>query len=161
MEFDIIVRELYQEDYSFCADIYQEGLDTGIATFETQVPDWKTWDAKFLKQCRYVATLNNEIVGWIALSPFSHREVYRGVAEVTLYIARSSQRKGIGIALLQYIINESQKREFWTLQAKIFAQNTKSLSLFSKCGFRQVGVRKKIAMRDGLWHDNVLMELRM
>ena len=91
-----------------------------------------------------------------------HREV--DVARkwsLTLYIARSSQRKGIGIALLQYIINESQKREFWTLQAKIFAQNTKSLSLFLKCGFRKVGVRKKLAMRDGIWHDNVLMELRM
>lgn len=135
-------------------------MATGIATFETRVPGWKQWDQKFLTPCRLVACIDNEVVGWIALSPFSSREVYKGVAEVTLYIASNARRKGVGKQLLQECIDLSEKKGFWTLQAKIFSQNYSSLILFKKCGFRIVGVREKLGMRDGIWYDNVLMERR-
>ncbi len=135
-------------------------MATGIATFETRVPGWKQWDQKFLTPCRLVACIDNEVVGWIALSPFSSREVYIGVAEVTLYIASNARRKGVGKQLLQECIDLSEKEGFWTLQAKVFSKNKPSLRLFENCGFRTVGVREKLGMRDGIWYDNVLMERR-
>lgn len=156
----MIIRPLLKEDYTHCAQIYQDGLDTGMATFETIVPDWVSWDVKFLKQCRFVAIKEEVILGWVALTPFSTREVYKGVAEVTLYISKTARGKGIGRALLMAVIKESERAGFWTLQAKIFAQNEASIALFQKCGFRIVGVREKLAMRDGIWHDNVLLERR-
>lgn len=154
------IRPLLQKDYTTCAQIYKEGMDTGMATFETQVPDWVSWDAKFLKSCRFVAVQGEEIVGWVALTRFSTREVYKGVVEVTLYISKTARGKGVGRALLIASIKESERAGFWTLQAKIFAQNEASMALFQKCGFKIVGVREKLAMRDGKWHDNVLLEKR-
>lgn len=154
------IRFLKKEDYPSCAQIYKEGMATGLATFETQVPDWNTWNKKFLKEVRLLAAIGNEILGWCALSPFSSREVYRGVAEVTLYIDSRSQGKGIGKMLLRECIAQSEEQGIWTLQAKIFSQNKRSLALFEKCGFRIVGVREKLGMRDGIWHDNILMERR-
>lgn len=154
------LRPLLEEDYIHCAQIYQDGLDTGMATFETIVPDWMSWDAKFLKQCRFVAIKEEVILGWVALTPFSTRKVYKGVAEVTLYISKTARGKGIGRGLLMAVIKESERVGFWTLQAKIFAQNEASIALFQKCGFRIVGLREKLAMRDGIWHDNVLLERR-
>lgn len=157
---DIQIRSFQKEDYSACAKIYQEGMDAGIATFETKVPDWEKWNTKFLPQCRFVAELNATIVGWCALSPFSVREVYKGVAEVTIYIAAEAQQKGIGTLLLQHLVNESEISRFWTLQARIFTENTASIVLHEKCGFRKVGIREKLGQRDGIWYDNVLLERR-
>lgn len=154
------IRPFQPSDYEACARIYGDGIATGIATFETKVPSWPKWDEKFIKTSRFVAEFDEEILGWIALTPFSTREVYRGVAEVTLYIAEEARGKGIGRMLLEHLIPESEKDSFWTLQAKIFPQNVASLSLFTNCGFRKVGVREKIAMRDGIWYDNVLLEHR-
>jgi phosphinothricin acetyltransferase len=156
----ITLRHLLPKDYPACAQIYKEGMDTGIATFETIVPDWNTWDRKFLKKCRFVAIEMDEVVGWIGLTSFTDRAVYKGVAEVTLYIAQKARKKGIGEALLMKCVDTSEKEGFWTVQAKIFAVNTKSLNLFKKCGFRKVGVREKLGMRLGVWYDNVLMERR-
>lgn len=152
------IRALTEMDYPLCSKIYEQGLKTGIATFETEVPDWKTWDKKFLKQCRFIAQSNGVVVGWIALTPFSSRDVYKGVAEVSLYVAQSQRSTGVGSTLLKHIIHNSVN--FWTLQAKIFPQNKRSIHLFLNNGFREVGVREKIAMRDGVWYDNILFERR-
>ncbi|MEP0263199.1 N-acetyltransferase family protein [Dokdonia sp.] len=157
---DIQIRLFRKEDYSACAKIYKTGMDTGIATFETKVPDWETWDAKFLASCRFVVEDDNEIIGWCALSPFSTREVYRGVAEVTIYIAVKAQQKGIGKRLLQHLITESETSGFWTLQARIFTENIASIVLHEKCGFGKVGIREKLGQREGVWYDNVLLERR-
>ena len=154
------IRSFRKEDYPACAKIYKEGMSTGIATFETRVPEWKQWNKKFVTACRLVACIDDDIVGWIALSPFSSREVYKGVAEVTLYVASNVRGKGVGKQLLKECIDLSEKNGFWTLQAKIFSLNKPSLQLFENCGFRTVGVREKLGMRDGIWYDNVLMERR-
>ena len=154
------IRLFQKEDYSACAKIYKTGMDTGIATFETIVPDWEQWNTKFLPQCRFVAEADQEVLGWCALSPFSSREVYRGVAEVTIYIAEKAQHKGIGKQLLQHLIVESEHAGFWTLQARIFTENVASIKLHENYGFRQVGIREKLGMRDGVWYDNVLLERR-
>lgn len=156
----VYIRNFQKEDYSACAKIYKAGMETGIATFETEVPDWDAWDAKFLKQCRFVAEADQTILGWCALSWFSSRTVYKGVAEVTIYIAKEAQQKGIGKQLLQHLVLESEHAGFWTLQAKIFPQNVASIKLHEKCDFRQVGIREKLGMRDGTWYDNVLLERR-
>lgn len=154
------ILPLTQEHYSEVARIYTEGLATGVASFETRVPDWETWNAKFLPVCRYVAIENEQILAWCALSAVSKREVYKGVAEDTIYVSENAQGKGVGKKLLNYLIHESEKEGFWTLQAGIFSQNTASIELHKKCGFRIIGTREKVAQRDGNWHDNVLMERR-
>ena len=154
------IRLFQKEDYSACAKIYKTGMETGIATFETNVPDWEQWNAKFLAQCRFVAEADHKVVGWSALSPFSSRNVYSGVAEITIYIAPEAQGMGIGKELLQHLVRESEHAGFWTLQAKIFPENTTSIKLHEKCGFRVVGTREKLGMRDGIWYDNVLLERR-
>lgn len=154
------IRSFTKNDYPACAKIYEDGIATGIATFETTVPNWEQWEAKFIAAFTLVVLVDGSIIGWIALSPFSSREVYRGVAEVTLYIDQEARGKGIGKLLLQECIKQSEDGSIWTLQAKIFPQNKPSLSLFEKCGFRVVGVREKLGKRDGIWYDNVLMERR-
>lgn len=154
------IRSLTDADYSACAQIYKEGLDTGIASFETYVPTWEQWDSNFLKHYRYVAIAEKKPLGWIALTPFSSREVYRGVAEISLYVAQEARGLGVGNRLLTHLIMISDTAGFWTLQAKIFPQNLASIALFEKNGFVKVGVREKLGKRDGVWHDNVLMERR-
>jgi len=160
MSTSIVIRAFQKSDYPSCAKIYGDGINTGVATFETEVPDWEKWDTKYLKPCRFVAAVNDVVVGWVALTPFSDRAVYSGVAEVTLYISKEFRGQGIGKMLLEHLNTESEAQGFWTLQAKIFPQNSASISLFTNCGFRKVGVRESLGMRDGVWHDNVLLERR-
>lgn len=155
-----IIREITRLDYSAIQQIYAEGLATGIATFETQTPDWTTWDQKYYRQCRFLMEKDEQILAWAALTPVSTREVYRGVAEISIYVATKARGQGIGLQLLQYLIEHADKAGFWTLQASIFRQNIASIRLHEKVGFRIVGIREKIAQRDGEWHDNVLMERR-
>ncbi|WP_336375846.1 GNAT family N-acetyltransferase [Aureisphaera galaxeae] len=154
------ILPLTKEHFPEVAAIYQEGLDTGIATFETEVPGWETWNQKFLPVCRYVALANERVIGWCALSATSKRYVYRGVVEDTIYISEAARGQGLGRKLLEYLVRESEKEGFWTLQAAIFPQNKISIQLHEKCGFRIIGTREKVAKRDGIWHDNVLMERR-
>jgi len=156
----IHIRSFTGADYDACTSIYKAGLDTGIATFETEVPDWETWNVKFLKACRFVAEDKGDIMGWCALTPYSFRAVYQGVAEVSIYIASAFQGKGVGKALLLHLISESKKSGFWTLQANIFPQNEASIRLHERCGFKILGVREKIGKRLGIWYDNVLLERR-
>lgn len=151
---------LQEEHFPAVSRIYAEGMASGIATFETMVPNWEQWNVKFLPVCRYVMLMGNEVVAWCALSPVSKRTVYKGVAEDTIYVDSKFQKKGIGKLLLSFLVEESEKSGFWTLQAGIFSENTSSIHLHELCGFRIIGVREKVAQRDGVWHDNVLMERR-
>jgi len=155
------IRPLLSTDWAAVKRIYEEGLATGIATFETSAPaHWKAWDHKYLSHCRWVCEREAEVVAWVALTPFSKREVYKGVAEVSIYVAQSARGNGIGKQLLRHLIQSAKQEGFWTLQAAIFGQNTGSIRLHLQVGFREVGRRERIAQRDGAWHDNVLLELR-
>lgn len=155
------LRSLTAMDWPSIKRIYEEGLATGIATFETEAPaSWEAWDQKYLPLCRWGAMDLEQLVGWIALTPFSKRPVYRGVAEISVYVQKASRGQGIGKQLMEKLMVEAPKRGFWTLQSAIFAQNKASIQMHLDLGFRQVGIRERIARRDGQWHDNVLLEKR-
>ena len=142
------------------ARIYQEGMDTGKATFEKKVPSWDSWNEAHLTTGRVVALLQGKVVGWAALSPVSSRCVYGGVAEVSVYVSLRHQGMGIGRTLMNHLIEESEKQGYWTLQSGIFPENKESIALHAKMGFREIGYREWIGKRDGVWKDNVLMERR-
>ncbi len=142
------------------ARIYREGLETGIATFETSVPSWEDWDKGHLDICRYVALNGEEVSGWAALSRVSSRCVYGGVAEVSLYVGSRFRGQGVGLALLERLIVDSENEGYWTLQSGIFPENRASIALHEKAGFRKIGIRERIGKRDGEWKDNLLMERR-
>ena len=148
------------EDWEAVRAIYLEGIATGNSTFEQSVPDWRTWDQGHLPSCRLVARLANEVLGWTALSPVSRRQVYAGVAEFSIYVAQRSRGRGIGAALLQALIEASEREGIWTLQSGIFPENTASLELCRRFGFRVVGTRERIGNMDGRWRDVVLLERR-
>jgi L-amino acid N-acyltransferase YncA len=140
--------------------IFAQGIATGNATFETSVPSWQEWDARHLRSCRLVAVREDEVLGWAALSPVSIRQVYRGVAEVSVYVGEQARGKGVGSALLAALIVESERNGFWTLQAVIHATNTISIRTHENAGFRIVGTRERIGCLEGRWLDTVLMERR-
>lgn len=155
------IRPLLPTDWQTVKRIYEEGLATGIATFETVAPaTWSAWDNKYLSECRWVYEKEGNVVAWAALTPFSKRVVYKGVAEVSIYVSQNVRGQGVGKILLQHLIQSAKQQDFWTLQAAIFGQNTGSIHLHLQAGFRKVGLRERIAQRDGAWHDNVLLELR-
>jgi phosphinothricin acetyltransferase len=154
------IRTFKEQDWISVSKIYAEGIATGIATFETEVPSFDVWNEKFIKNCRLIAETNDEVLGFAVLSQVSKRAVYKGVAEVTVYIASNQRGNGIGKQLLKALIDESEKEGFWTLQAGIFSSNKASIELHKKCGFRVVGIREKIGQRDGKWHDNHFLERR-
>lgn len=148
------------EDWPSVRAIYQEGIETGNATLETAVPEWAEWDSSHQADCRLIACLDGEIAGWAALTPVSGRCVYTGVAEVSVYVAAEARGKGIGKALLQRLIECSEKAGIWTLQAGILPENEASIALHKACGFRVVGVRERLGQLNGVWRDVVLMERR-
>lgn len=154
------IRIFEEKDWTSVSEIYAQGIATGIATFETKVPSYDVWNEKFIKTCRLVAVDGNQVVGFAVLSQVSKREVYKGVAEVTIYITESQRGKGIGKQLLDALVIESENEGIWTLQAGILSLNDASIELHKKCGFRIVGLREKIGKRNGVWHDNMLMERR-
>jgi len=157
---EIAVRPFVKEDWSSVSKIYEDGISTGIATFETEVPDFETWNKKYIESCRIVASQNEKLVGFAVLSLVSHRYVYRGVAEVTLYVDKDYRGNGIGKILLTELIKQSETHGFWTLQASIFSENLASINLHKKCGFRIVGIKEKIGQLNGKWHDNHFLERR-
>jgi L-amino acid N-acyltransferase YncA len=157
---ELKIRAFKKQDWASVSEIYAEGIVTGIATFETEVPSFDVWDEKFIKRCRLVSEINNEVVGFAVLSQVSKRDVYKGVAEVTVYISESHRGKGVGKQLLMALIVASEKDHFWTLQAGIFSTNKPSIQLHENCGFRIVGIREKIGQLHGIWYDNILMERR-
>ncbi len=140
--------------------IYEEGIATKYATFETELPEWTEWDKDHLKFCRFVALNDDKIVGWAALSPISGRCIYSGVAEVSVYVSAAARGKGVGKLLLNKLIQESEIKDIWTLQAGIFLENQVSIMLHKNTGFREVGYREKIGKLDGVWRDVILLERR-
>lgn len=157
---DIVIRKMEPGDWKPVSEIYKQGIDTKNATFEISVPSWEEWDKSHLQKCRLIAEINHEAAGWAALSPVSSRYVYRGVAEVSVYILQSHYNKGIGTKLLRRLVEESEAAGIWTLQASVFPENTASINMHKTCGFREVGFREKIGMMDGKWRDTVLLERR-
>jgi phosphinothricin acetyltransferase len=147
-------------DWEKVCEIFREGIATGHATFETEAPTWEQWNAAHLPFARLVALREHEVIGWAALSPVLQRCVYRGVAEVSVYVSQSGRRAGVGRELLRALINESEKKGIWTLQAGIFPENAGSLALHRSCGFREVGRRERIGKMDGRWRDTILLERR-
>ncbi|WP_145578445.1 GNAT family N-acetyltransferase [Yersinia alsatica] len=157
---EVHVREMTEKDWSAVSDIYQRGIDTGHATFQTKSPSWYDWNDGHMDQCRYVALIEGKIEGWIALSAFSKRYAYRGVAEVSIYVNPQSSGQGIGYRLMSHMINASEEAKIWTLIAGIFPENTGSVRLHEKSGFRAIGIREKIGEMRGVWRDVMLMERR-
>ena len=154
------IRNFKQSDFDSVKDIYQQGIDTGNATFETQVKEWDEWNNSMLQVCRLVAVENERVVGWAALSPVSNRCVYAGVAEVSVYVASEARGKGVGQILLAKLVEESEKKGFWTLQAGIFPENESSIALHQKNGFRILGLQEKLGKMGEKWRDVVLLERR-
>ena len=156
----ITISTMLPQHWEAVKTIYEQGIATGNATFQTTAPSYQSWDDAHIKTCRLVATLNNEIVGWAALTAVSSRCVYEGVAEVSVYIATNARGKNIGSTLLQELITKSEQHNFWTLQSGIFPENKASIAIHEKNGFRHIGYREKISKMDNLWRDNVIMERR-
>lgn len=157
---ELYIRTMTKDDWRAVSEIYEYGIKTGKATFETEVPSWEKWDHSHLSLCRIVACLGEKIVGWIALSPISARKVYAGVAEISVYVHPLYQGKGIGKLLMKGMIEQSEELNIWTLQAGIFPENKPSIALHTSCGFRIVGKREKIAQLNNLWRDLLLLERR-
>lgn len=156
----IEILHIKPEDWEAVSKIYKLGVETGIATFETEIPSWLNWDKSHLKKCRFAAWSDNQLVGWAALSMVSERCVYGGVAEVSVYVDTNYLGNGIGTKLLQSLIIESESEGFWTLQSGIFRENEASIQMHKKLGFREIGYREKIGKKDGVWVDNVILERR-
>jgi len=156
----VVVRHLRPGDWPEVARIYEEGIATGNATFETEVPSWEAWDAAHLAEHRLVAEREGSVVGWIALAPVSSRCCYAGVAEVSAYVAEEARGEGVGAELLAAVIESSEQAGIWTLQTGVFPENAPSLSLLRRFGFRAVGTQERIGQLHGVWRDVVLLERR-
>ncbi len=157
---EVEIRSARVKDWDAMRVIYLDGIATGQVTFEISTPDWDRWNVSHLSFARLVATFSDAVVGWAALSPVSARSAYAGVAEVSVYVASNHRGLGIGRRLLERLITESEQNGIWTLQSSIFSENSASISLHKLCGFREVGVRKRIGKLHDAWRDTVLFERR-
>jgi phosphinothricin acetyltransferase len=161
----LTIRAMRDSDADAVLRIYQEGIDTGHATFQDSAPDWAGWSTGHLPECRLVAGLDGRTAGWAALSGVSSRCVYRGVAEESIYIGAAARGHGIGRKLLQALIEASEQAGIWTLQSGIFPENRASLALHQQLGFRILGIRERLGMMSygpmaGQWRDVVFVERR-
>jgi L-amino acid N-acyltransferase YncA len=147
-------------DWPRVASIYAAGIATRNATFETEVPTWEAWDAAHLPEHRFVAADADDVVGWVALTGYSDRCCYRGVADLSIYVDPAAQGRGVGRTLLDHVVRDAERSGIWTLQAGVFPENAASLALHRRCGFRVVGTRERIGKLDGVWRDVVLLERR-
>ena len=154
------IEPLAPRDWEDVRRIYLDGIATGNATFETAAPSWERWDAAHLSQPRLVARGGGRVLGWAALSPVSAREVYRGVAEVSIYVANGARGRGVGHALLRELVRRSEESGIWTLHAGIFPENEASLALHRACGFRTVGRYERLGRHASGWRDVMLLERR-
>jgi phosphinothricin acetyltransferase len=155
-----LIEAMHPGDWPAVRLIYLEGIATGVATFETGTPSWQDWDSSHCQFGRLVAREADLVVGWAALSPVSRRQVYSGVAEVSVYVRGESRGQGIGRALLERLICESEQKGVWTLQASVFPENAATIGLHRRCGFREVGRRERIGKLNGRWRDTLLLERR-
>jgi len=157
---DFIIEPMAAADWQQVRAIYEEGIRSRNATFETSAPDWERWDEAHLPFCRLVARSRGAVVGWAALSPVSARKAYAGVAEASIYVSEEAQGLGIGTALQGELTRQSEAHGIWTLQGVVFPENSASLALLKKAGFREVGRRERISQLDGRWRDTILLERR-
>src|SRR5512133_3582058 len=146
-----MIRIMLPGDSESVLDIYRMGLETGNATFETTVPSWQEWDSKHLSHSRFVSEEDGFVTGWAALSPFSSREVYKGVAELSIYVATEFRGKKTGSGLMEFIIASSERNTIWTLFSSVFPENVATIRLHKKFGFREIGRRERIAKLNGVW----------
>ncbi|WP_037571378.1 GNAT family N-acetyltransferase [Phaeacidiphilus oryzae] len=142
--------------------IYQQGIDEGDATFETAAPGWADFDRSKAPRHRFVAldAEDGRVLGWVAVSPVSARSAYAGVVEHSVYVSREARGRGVGRALLDALIASTEAAGVWTVQSGIFPENTASLALHERAGFRVIGVRERIGRHHGRWRDVVLIERR-
>jgi L-amino acid N-acyltransferase YncA len=156
----VVVRDLRPADWPEVSRIFGEGVATGNATFETEVPAWEAWDAAHLAEHRFVAERDGRVAGWVALAPVSSRCCYAGVAEVSAYVGEEARGEGVGGELLAAVVESSGRAGIWTLQTGVFPENEPSLRLLRRFGFRVVGTQERIGRLDGVWRDVVLLERR-
>lgn len=157
---EVVIESMTADDWLAVRAVYLEGIATGDATFETEAPSWETWDAAHLRFARLVARDGEDVIGWAALSPVSQRKAYLGVAEVSVYVAAQNRGQGVGKALLERLIQESEQNGVWTLQAAVFRENAATIALHEGFGFREVGRRERISKLNGNWRDTILLERR-
>ena len=154
------ILPINKDHYPDIAEIYRQGINTGMATFETSVPSWESWNENKLQHSRLIAFENKEALGWVALSKVSSRCVYEGVAEVSIYVSENHRGKGVGKILMEHLIKESEANGIWTLQSGMFPENEATIALHKLFGFRIIGYREKIGKLGVIWKDSVLMERR-
>jgi len=155
-----MIRDLQYRDAATVLEIYRQGLATGEASFETEAPDWPGWQSKYHRFCRLVWEQDNEVRGWAALAPVSARHCYRGVAEVSIYVSTHCLGQGIGGRLMAALVEASETQGIWSLYSSIFPENQSTLQLHLQHGFRQVGIRERIAQHNGRWRDTLILERR-
>ena len=155
-----MIRSLHDNDAAAVLEIYRQGLDSGEASFETESPDWASWQTRYHPFCRLVWEQDDEVRGWAALAPVSARDCYRGVAEVSIYVATAWRGRGIGGKLMAALVEQSENQGIWSLYSSIFPENLATLQLHLRHGFRKVGIRERIAQRDGRWRDTLILERR-
>ncbi len=155
-----MIRELHDNDAESVLEIYRQGLATGEASFETEAPDWPDWQNKYHAFCRLVWDESGSVHGWAALAPVSARACYRGVAEISIYVAVDHLGRGIGNALMAAMVEASEREGIWTLYSSVFPENRATVKLHLRHGFREVGIRERIAQRDGRWRDTLILERR-
>ncbi|MGH3075580.1 MAG: GNAT family N-acetyltransferase [Gaiellales bacterium] len=156
----IVVDTMTAADWPAVAEIYRQGLETGNASFETEVPGYEAWDRAHLERPRLVARLAGSVVGWAVISPVSDRCVYGGVAEESIYVATGATRRGVGRRLLDELVRQAEDAGIWTIQAGMFPENRASLALHEASGFRIVGRRERLGRHNGVWRDVLLVERR-
>jgi L-amino acid N-acyltransferase YncA len=157
---NIVIGQMTEKSWLDVARIYESGIATKNATFQTEAPDWDYWDKAHRKDCRLIASINGKIVGWAALSNVSGRCVYAGVAEVSIYVDPGYRGIGVGDKLMVSLIKESELNGIWSLQAGIFPENAGSLNLHHKHGFRTIGIKERIGKMGDTWRDVMILERR-
>ncbi len=157
---DILITAFEQDYFDAAMEIYLQGIQSGHATFRTDIPKWEEWDKGHLACCRIIAFKDKTLVGWAALSPVSTRKVYSGVTEISIYVSTQARQQGIGNLLMKELISQSEKNDIWTLQSSIFPENKASLVLHLTNGFIEVGKRSMIGKMNGVWRDTILLERR-
>lgn len=154
------VRQMTADDYEEVVRIYEQGIKTENATFRTEALPYEEWTGHHHEHSRLVANEGEQLLGWVALSPFSSIPAYAGVAEISLYIAKEARGKGVGTRLMEDVIKASEAAGIWTLQSQVFPENQASLRLHERFNFREVGRRERIGRLGGRWRDTVLLERR-
>ena len=155
-----MIRYMTSQDAETVLDIYRQGLATGEASFETETPSWQAWQAKYLDFSRLVWEQKGIVLGWAALTPVSARDCYRGVCEISVYVDLDHQFRGIGSKLMIRLIEDSEDNGIWTLMSSIFPENGATRQMHLRQGFREVGIRQRIAQRNGVWRDTLILERR-